>query len=329
MAMTVGRLTGWALIPLAAVAPFLLTSPYHLQLLTLVVIYSGLMIGLNICFGYAGLVSVAHGGMFGAGAYTTGVLMVQHGWSFWATLPVAAAVGAALGALLGVLTLRMHGHYFVIASLSFGLLAFLVISKWRSVTGGELGLGPVPTYSPLAGVEFETPLSRYFLALAFLVGFAGLAQLVVRTDLGWRLAAIKQNRHLADALGIDPVRARLVALIISAVVAGLAGSVYAPFIGFLDPSAGSVDLNFKTGLALIIGGSGTTLGPFIGAAVHVLLPETLRGAEQFSLLALGVVLLVVIRFAPHGIAGTLGRWLTERTARRHRQAQERQEESHV
>ncbi|WP_240489756.1 branched-chain amino acid ABC transporter permease [Actinomadura atramentaria] len=307
-----GRVLAWALVPLGAVLPFVLGSPYALQLASLVVIYGGLMVALNLCFGYGGLVSVAHGGMFGAGAYATGVLMTTHQWNFWATLPVAAVLGCAMGGLLGLLTLRMHGHYFVIASLAFGLMAQLVLSRWTAVTGGELGLGPIPTYSGLPGVSFESPTARYLLAFGFLVVFCGVSALVVRSPLGRRLAAIKQNGRLADALGIDPVRTRLAALLISSAMAALAGSVYAPYIGFLDPSAGGIDLNFKTGLALIIGGGGTALGPVIGAAVHVLLPEALRGAQEYSVLALGVVLLVVIRFAPHGVAGTLRRLLVER-----------------
>lgn len=311
MAM-ISRWLTWALVPIGAVLPFLLDSSYHLQLATLVMIYGSLMVGLNICFGYAGLVSVAHGGMFGGGAYATAILMTSHGWSFWATLPVAALVGAAMGLLLGLLTLRMHGHYFVIASLAFGLLVYLVLGRWKDVTGGELGLGPIPGYTSLGGLEFSSQESRYLLAYVFFVAFCGLSAWLVASPLGHRLVAIKQNPRLADALGIDPVRARLGALLISAAIAAVAGSVYAPFIGFLDPTAGGTDLSFKTGLALIIGGAGTALGPLLGSGVHVLLPELLRGAQDFALLTLGLVLLIVIRFAPWGIAGTVRRLVVDR-----------------
>lgn len=311
MAM-ISRWLSWALVPIGALLPFLLTSSYHLQLATLVMVYGSLMVGLNICFGYAGLVSVAHGGMFGGGAYATGILMTGHGWSFWATLPVSALVGAMMGLLLGLLTLRMSGHYFVIASLAFGLLVYLILGRWKEVTGGELGLGPIPGYTPLLGIEFSTQESRYLLAYGFFVAFCGLSAWLVASPLGHRLTAIKQNPRLADALGIDPLRARLTALLISAAIAAVAGSVYAPFIGFLDPTAGGTDLSFKTGLALIIGGAGTALGPLIGSGVHVLLPELLRGAQEYALLTLGLVLLVVIRFAPWGIAGTVRRVVIER-----------------
>lgn len=301
----VGQLVIGVAAVLLMLMPVILLSNYYMQIATLVLIYTGLMIALNICIGYAGLVSVAHGGIFGVGAYATGILMADHRWSFWVTLPAAALVGALLGLILGVLTLRLQGHYFVIASLAFGLFIYLVVLNWSSLTGGAQGLGPIKPYDSLFGISFVGANSQYYLILAFVFVFTCLMVIIRHSKLGSRLEAIRQNQQLASAVGIDPSRTRLIALVISAAIAALAGSLYSPYVGFLDPSVSNLDVSFKIALALVIAGVGTGLGPIVGAAVYIVLPEMLRGVEQYSLIALGVVLLVVVRFAPHGLVGTV------------------------
>ncbi|PRZ42526.1 amino acid/amide ABC transporter membrane protein 2 (HAAT family) [Antricoccus suffuscus] len=301
---TAGQLVLGAVAVLLMLMPVILLSDYYMQIATLVLIYTGLMVALNVCIGYAGLVSVAHGGIFGVGSYATGILMANHGWNFWYTLPAAALAGALLGLIMGILTLRLQGHYFVIASLGFGLLVYLVVLNWSSVTGGAQGLGPIAPYDSLFGITFEDSDSQYYLILAFAFVFTGLMFAIRRSKLGSRLEAIRQNQRLASAVGIDPSRTRLVALVVSAAIAGVAGSLYSPYVGFLDPSVSNLDVSFKIALALVIAGVGTGLGPLVGAAVYIVLPEMLRGVEQYSLIALGVVLLVVVRFAPHGLVGT-------------------------
>jgi len=300
-----------------ALMPVILLSEYYMQIATLVLIYTGLTVALNICIGYAGLVSVAHGGVFGAGAYVTGVLMTDKGWSFWVTLPVSALVGAALGLLVGVLTLRLAGHYFVIASLGFGLLIYLVILNWTSVTGGATGVGPIDTYDSVLGIQFDSSGKIYYLVLVFVLVFMALMLATKHSALGRRLEAIRQNERLAAAVGIDPSRTRLIALTASAAIAAVAGSLYAPYIGFLDPSVAHLNVSFMIALALVIAGMRSVLGPLVAAIVHVVLPEALRGVEQFSLIVLGVVLLVVVKFAPNGLVGTIAA-VGERVLDRHR-----------
>lgn len=288
---------------LMALLPVLFPSPYHIQLLTQLLIWTILFTGFDIAVGHAGLVSVAHGALFGLGAYVTGVLGVSAGWGFWATLPVSILFGAAVGLAIGLLTLRLGGHYFVIATLGIGLLIVIVIRNWSSVTNGELGLSPVPQMLPFRQLPISQSLASYYLIAAVSGACVLLSYGLMRTATGQRLRAIRDNAALAAAVGIDVSRARLVAFMISAGVAAFAGSFQASYLSYITPSIASYEVGFTALMAIIIGGRGTLAGPYLGAAVFVILPELLRSADEYRLIVLGVLLIVMILFAPDGLVG--------------------------
>ncbi len=183
------------------------------------------------------------------------MLTITRGWSFWPALVVGVGLGATVGLVLGVLTLRMGGHYFAIGSLAFGVMIQLVIKKLTSVTGGELGLSPVPPITPITlpgghQIEFTSLTARYGIAYAFFVTAVALMVLLRRSRRGRGLAAIRQNPRLAEAVGISVVRMRLVALVTSGAIAGAAGALYATFVIFIEPSVASTNLNIQAGIAL-------------------------------------------------------------------------------
>jgi branched-chain amino acid transport system permease protein len=290
-------------ILLLVMLPFIFQSPYHIQILTQLLIWAILFTGLDIAVGHAGLVSVAHGALFGLGAYVTGILTVDVGWGFWSTLPIAILVGALIGLGIGLLTLRMEGHYFVIATLGIGLLITIVIRNWTELTHGELGLSPIPKPISFDIIPLNPSLTMYYLmAIVSFVCVAG-SYLLMRTSTGRRLRAIRDNAALAAAVGIDVSRTRLVAFLISAGMAALAGSFQASYLSYIEPSIASYEIGFTALMAIIIGGRATVAGPFLGAAVFVVLPEILRSADEFRLITLGLILILVILFAPDGLAG--------------------------
>jgi branched-chain amino acid transport system permease protein len=299
-----GTYIGGAVLAVAAVVPLVLQSPYHLQILTQLLIYAILFIGLDVAVGHAGLVSMAHGALFGVGAYMTGVLTVSYDWSFWSTIPLAVLGAAVLGLLVGLLTLRLGGHYFVIATLGLGLVATIVIKNWSSVTNGDLGLSPIPLPESPAD-WFAAPEAFYYLMLVVCVAITLVVGVVMRSGTGQRLRAIRDNQSLAAAVGVDVARTRLVAFVLSAGIAGMAGSFQASYLSYINPEIGGQVLAFTALMAIIIGGRATVAGPFFGAAIFVVLPEVLRAADEYRMVILGVALIVVVIFAPDGIAGRL------------------------
>ena len=300
---------------LLALLPGMTASGYHLQILTQVMIFATLFTALDIALGHAGLVSAAHGALFGLGAYTTGVLGAKAGWGFWQTLAPAIAIGCLCGLVVGALTLKLVGHYFVIATLGFGIVVTIVVRNWTSVTNGDLGLSPIPLPQPIGPLDFASETSFYYLTMTLAVVCSVGAFLLTRSSTGQRLRAIRDNAPLASALGIDVSRTRLVAFVVSAGIAALAGSFQATNLAFLNPSITSFDIAVTAILAIIVGGRATVAGPYVGAAIFVILPEILRGADEYRLIIMGSILIVTIIFAPDGVVGRLAalwRWLTAR-----------------
>lgn len=311
---------GWAVLGviLLFLVPAMTSSGYYLQLAAQLLIFSILFIGLDIAVGHAGLASVAHGALFGVGAYTTAILATKAGWAFWPTVPVAIVIAAVLGLIVGALTLRLEGHYFVIATLAFSLLVAIVLQNWTSLTNGELGVSPIPAPGPILGIEFRSAQNFYLLLVVITVLVALLTHLLTKSGTGQRLRAIRDNTPLASSVGVDASRTRLVAFVISAGIGGLAGSLQASNLSYIDPSLASFEVGFTALMAVIIGGRAKIAGPFLGAAIFVILPEILRAADELRLILLGVLLLLVVLFAPDGIAGRIGaayHWVRQRFRR--------------
>jgi branched-chain amino acid transport system permease protein len=294
-----------AAIGAAALLPMVLASPYYIQILTQLLIFAMLFIGLDVAVGHAGLVSMAHGALFGVGAYATGVLTVTHGWSFWSTVPVAIVLAGLVGLTVGLLTLRLGGHYFVIATLGLGLVGTIVIKNWKSVTNGDLGISPIPLPESPGNTWFTSMGGFYYLVLTVTVLVSAFVVWVMGSGTGQRLRAIRDNQALAAAIGVDVVRARLVAFVVSAGIAGLAGSLQASSLSYINPEVGGQVVAFTALMAIIVGGRASVAGPFIGAAIFVILPEVLRAADEYRMVIMGVALVIVVIFAPDGIAGRL------------------------
>jgi branched-chain amino acid transport system permease protein len=295
------------LIVFFALVPLFSGSDYHLQLATQLLIFVILFIGVDIAVGHAGLVSVAHGALFGVGAYATAILTVDHGLNFWLSIPVGIALAAIFGLLIGILTLKLAGHYFVISTMAFALLIHTA-AKNLPITHGELGITNIAKPGVLELFTGNQALSFYFLmAIATLVVVVVYFWLM-RSAFGRRLRAIRDNPLLADALGIDISTAKLLAFVASASIAAFAGSFHAVFLTYINPAVTGYELGFTALMALIIGGRTTLGGIIVGAFIFAILPEMLRDAEQYRLVIMGAILIVVVQRAPSGIYGKLVDW---------------------
>ena len=292
--------------------------PYALHILALACTYAIPAIGLNIMLGYAGLVSLGHAAFVGLGAYTLGILAVDHGWSFWAALPLAALVAGGIGAALGAVTLRLRTHFFMIATLAFGLVMHAVFNNWEELTRGPVGLPGIPRPEPFALLGLDFAFRRLPDFAAFAVGATALAfalsALLIRSDFGRMLIAIRQDETLAAAKGVNVTAGKILAFAIGAAIAGAGGAVKAVFLRVSAPASFEYLEGINLVLIVIIGGAGRLSGPLLGALLFVALPEYLRVAAEWRLVFFGVALVLLMRFAPEGLAGLAARLFRRKPA---------------
>lgn len=290
--------------------------PYLLHIVTLACTYAIPAIGLNLMLGYAGLVCLGHAAFVGIGAYALGILAVDHGWGFWQALPVATIAAGAAGALLGAVTLRLRTHFFMIATLAFGLVLHAVMNNWEELTRGPVGLPGIPRPEGFAVLGFELAFRRLPDFAAFAVAATalafGLSALLVRSDFGRMLAAIRQDEVLAAAKGVDVTLGKVLAFAIGAAIAGAGGAVKAAFLRVAAPASFEYLEGINLVLIVIIGGAGRLSGPLLGALLFVALPEYLRIAAEWRLVIFGLVLVLLMRTAPEGLAGLLARAVRRR-----------------
>ena len=258
-------------------------------------------IGLNVLLGLAGQISLGHIGFMAIGAYTTVLLMEKAGWPYLAATAGAIVLVSIVGGLLALPALRVRGPYLAMVTIAFGFIVEHVTIEWRDLTGGGNGL----MLSAPPSV-FGYALSERSLAIAGIVlVFAGLFlfERLKRSGWGYAMRAARDTEVATRSLGIDLVQVRAVAFVISAAAMALAGALFAPLQGYISPSSFPFLQSVLLLFGVMVGGAGSALGPVIGAALVVLLPEALSDLAEYRLLAFGVLLFVVLRAAPSGIVG--------------------------
>jgi branched-chain amino acid transport system permease protein len=287
----------------AAVAlPLLLSGPYHRHVLVLAGLFVLMALGFDLVLGYLGELSLGHAAFFGIGAYTTALLTRNFGVPFPIDLLLAAAVTGFFGVLIGAPSLRLKGPYFAIVTFGFAEILRLIVLNWTSVTRGPMGLPDIP-HIGLGPFRVHTELGYYYLVL----GLIGVAILVTRrlldSTVGHAFLAIRENEELAAAAGIPTFRFKLIAFVIGMIFTGAAGSIYARYVHFVDPTALSFYYTVTVVSMVIVGGQGSIAGTVLGALVFTLVPEYLRVAERARLVIFGAFLLAAIVFMPEGLRG--------------------------
>jgi branched-chain amino acid transport system permease protein len=306
---------GVAMVLGALALPHAMSSPYYIHLLTLALIWVVLAQGQNLMQGFVGYVSISQAGFMGIGAYASTLLTVNFGFSVWMTLFLAPLFTGFAALLAGYPSLRVKGHYFSIVTLAYNMVIFIVLMSFSALTGGESGIPNVPRPSELNlfghvfSFEGRSNLNYYALALFFAVVATGVCAMVLHSRVGRVMLAIRQNEDLAEAMGVITSRYKLFAFVLSSMLAGLAGTLYAHYIGFLNPEPFGVDQSLNVILAVILGGSGTLMGPIVGAVSVTFLPEILRFADSFRLITYGLILVVATIFLPKGLVPlVMGLW---------------------
>ncbi len=300
-------LMGVAMVMGAMALPHAMSAPYYIHLLTLALIWVVLAQGQNLTQGFVGYVSIAQAGFMGIGAYASTLLAVKWGLSVWTTLLLAPLFTGFAALLAGYPSLRVKGHYFSIVTLAYNMVIFIVLITFSALTGGEAGIPDVPRPSELSlfgyvfSFEGRSNLNYYTLALLCATLATAVCALILHSRVGRVMVAIRQNEDLAEAMGVITSRYKLFAFVLSAMLAGLAGTLYAHYIGFLNPEPFGVDSSLNVILAVILGGSGTLLGPIVGAVSVTFLPEFLRFADSYRLITYGLILVVATIFLPKGL----------------------------
>jgi branched-chain amino acid transport system permease protein len=304
-----------ALLAATATAPAWVWNPYHLHTLIMAGIFAVLALSLNLLLGYTGQLSLGHAAFFGIGAYATALLTVKVEWSPWLGLLAAIALPAAAGWLIGRLALKLRGAYFVLLTISFAGVISLVSVNWMDLTNGPLGIpGVPPVQIALPGLpvlSLRTKSAYYYLVLAAVAACYLLCHLVIRSRIGRALVALRENETLAESVGIDGTHYLVLAAVISAAMAGLAGGLYAHYTRFVSPEVFLFSYTVTMVIMVVAGGKGTLAGPVLGAVIFTALPEALRALTswQWQMLLYGVLLIAVLMFLPRGIVPALeARW---------------------
>ena len=282
---------------LAAVAPVIFRDPYLLHVGIMVLIFAALASSLNLIVGYIGEFSLGHTVFFGMGAYLAALLTIRLGAPIWFLVPFAGVVAALIGLVIGGITLRLRGPFFVIVTLCFAEILRLVATNWIDLTNGPMGLAGIP--KPFN----QDKLAYYYLCWAILAAAVYLCYRFVYSSTGRAAVTVRENRYIAQSVGVQPFKYAMIAFVLGAFIAGVAGSLYAYYISFVGPEVFNFSFMISMILMVLIGGKGTLLGPLLGSLLVIFLEESLRGAQEFRLSLFGIIVMLIVLFMPRGIVG--------------------------
>ncbi|WNO04143.1 branched-chain amino acid ABC transporter permease [Rhodoferax mekongensis] len=306
------------LILIAACAILLLAAPpflknYGIYLLSYWLVFVIATMGLNLTVGYAGQKSLGHAAFFGIGAYTVAILM-KAGFSFWLGLPAAALICFFVGIALGFPALRVQTIYLAFATLGFNTAVWLVMRNEEWLTGGTFGINNI-TRPSLFGYSLEGNLAYYYFVLGTAVVLGALQWGLLRSPWGKAFTALRDNPIRAESLGINTRSYTLLSFAIGAVYAGIAGALFASLVQFIEPAPFTVGASIMMYLMVVVGGPGYFLGPLLGSAVGVILPEWLRFAQAWYLFVFGSAVVLLMIWLPDGLLSIPDRIKAKRQAR--------------
>jgi branched-chain amino acid transport system permease protein len=300
-----------SLVALLALLPWVIGGQYLLHLATMVAIMSILALGMNLML-RIGQLSLAHAAFMGLGAYGSALLTMRLGLPPLVAMLLCTAVVGLCAVALGFVILRIKGVFFVLLTYAFGQIINLVFQEWVSLFGGNNGMHSIPKFA-VWGMTLKDPGLYYLFVLSLAVGAWLVVRSIFRSDVGDILNAINEDEEFSRSLGTNALAWRAAVFGLSAAMASVAGSLYAHHMGFLSPAAFSFFLSVDVLVINIIGGVLSAFGPVLGALILVPLPELLRDAREYQLLAYGSILLGCLLFFREGIVGQLTKLLKSRS----------------
>lgn len=320
------RFIPWLLIAALATVPLWMKDYYYLHVLITTGIFIIAAMSLNLLLGYTGQLSLGHVAFFGIGAYTSA--LVSLGFKVhvapetvvslspkpvWFAMLCAVVVTGIVGYGIGKLSFRVRGAYFVIVSLSFVEVVRLVALNWVELTQGAMALNSIPGLRLGFGdytISFlRKPQFFYLMLSAAVVSYVIIARLV-NSRAGRAMVALRENESLAMSLGIDVTRYLVLATVVSAAIAGLAGALYTHYIRIVDPNIFLFIYTVTMVIMVVTGGKGTLAGPIVGGVVFGIVPEVLRGMRivpEMQWIVYGALMIIIVYFLPEGIVPAVRR----------------------
>lgn len=296
------------LLAIALILPYFL-PPFYVFLFSMGLVMAIATLGYNLLFGYSGLLSFGHAGFFAMGAYTAALLLKYYGITSLEILLLAAITTTLLfAAFVGFLCIRHIEIFFAVITLAFAQIFYTFVYKFYDITGGSDGIGfPTPT---LLSLSFKTMpkmtfLSRvyYYYVLAFFITLTGLMWIIVNSHFGITLRAVRDNPEKAEALGISVKKHRWLAFTISGVYTGIAGVLFSPLVGHVDPTMAYWTFSGEIVIATLLGGHGFFIGPIVGGVLFIFLKNFATGITTYWQLILGGILIGICILLPGGIVG--------------------------
>ena len=282
---------------------------YLFHIVILSGIYTVLSVSLSLIVGHIGILSVAHAGFYGIGAYSSALLTINLGCPFWLGVLLGTVIAVLVSLMVSIPSLRLHGDYFVIATFGFQIIIFSIFNNWLDLTRGPLGIFGIPQPSILSW-KVNSDIDFLILTVIWTACISGIIYRLVTSPYGRVLRAIREDEVFAQAMGKNTLWFKVSAFAISAAVASSAGSLYAHYISYIDPSSFTVMESILIISMVIIGGADSFWGPIIGAIILVTLPELLRFIGLQSAIAAnlrqilyGLVLVIMMIVKPSGLLG--------------------------
>ncbi len=286
------------IVLLLILGPFVF-SQYITVIMTNALLYVVLCLGLNVVVGKAGLLDLGYAAFFAVGAYTTGILTLQFGWNFWASIPVALVAAAISGVIIGGPTLRLRSDYLAIVTLGFGEIVRFS-ARNLEITGAASGLSGIQQ-PRLFGWTIDSAVDFYYVFVVLAIGAVIASIRLSDSRIGRAWLYVRHDEDAAEAMGINRVAVKLAAYVTGAIYGAIGGIFFAVNLGAISPESFSFEQSVLILMAVILGGMGKIPGVILGAFIIVLGPELLRDLGELRLLVFAIGLLLIMLFRPSGI----------------------------
>lgn len=301
---------------IVAIMPKVVSNPYYLTVFVVIGIHSILALGLNLLMGYAGQISLGHAAFYALGAYFSGVLTVTYHWNPWGAAAVALIATALVALLVGIPTLKLEGHYLAMATLGIGVIIQKLIEEFQNITGGNNGLTDIPPISigsikldeasglpALTTVSLNDDVRYFYFVMIITIILTGLSIHLIHSRVGRACRAIHSSSLAAQIMGVNVQKMKVQIFVLSAAYASIAGSLYAHYQQYLDPTPFGFGFSVELVVMVVLGGFGSVWGGLLGAATLNLLSEEIGAFVEYGPVIYGLILIVMVLFIPNGLAG--------------------------
>jgi len=304
----------YALVLVLLLVPIVFASnSYMIYSSGLVLLYIIMTMALNLLVGYGGQISIGHASFLAIGAFTSAILTLRLGLPFWLALPLSGFFTALIGFIVGLPAVKLSGHMLAVATLGFGAAVPELLLKWESVTGGTLGL--TPDNPSIFGYEFDTDIKKYYLLAVITLLITWLIKNLLRGKIGRAFVAIRESEVSAAATGINVSLYKVLMFSISAFYTGIAGSLYAHFVGFISPHDFHISMSFLVLAMVIVGGTASIPGSYLGAILLAMIPQLTNHLPGVSFILTGISMVIIILFLPNGLIDIRKRGISRKRTR--------------